>query len=57
MLIIIIIRVAILVTFILLVIGVPAFFVWAIRFAVRYERRHRELEVRIEALERRGSVK
>lgn len=53
MLIIIIIRTAILITFFLLLIAVPAGFVWAIRFAARYERRHKELQVSVKDLKRR----
>jgi hypothetical protein len=57
MLIIIIIRVIIFVTFLLLVGEGIAAIIWATRFAARYERRHKELEVRIDVLERRESGK
>lgn len=53
MLIILIIRITIFVTFLLLVGEGVAAVIWARRFAVRYERRHKELEIRIDALERR----
>lgn len=53
MLIIIIIRITIFVTFLLLTGEGIAAVIWATRFAARYERRHKELETRIEALEHR----
>lgn len=51
MLIILIIRIIIFVTFLLLLIEGVAAFYWAMRFAARYERRHKELEVRLDKLE------
>ena len=56
MLLIYIIRTVIFITFLLLVVGEIAAFVWAIRFNTNYERRHKELEVRVEALERRSQL-
>lgn len=52
MLIILIIRITIFVTFLLLVIKGVVDVLWMRYFAARYERRHRELEIRIDALER-----
>lgn len=57
MLIIIIIRTTIFITFLLLLVEGVAAVVWAIRFAARYERRHKELEARVEVLEHRSEQK
>lgn len=56
MLIILLIRAAIWLTFILLIAEGIAAIIWATRFSQNYVRKHRELEVRVEALERRLSL-
>jgi hypothetical protein len=46
-------RIAIWLTFLLLIAGEIAGTIWAVRFAVTYERRHQELNRRVEVNERR----
>jgi hypothetical protein len=53
MTIIVLVRLAIWLTFLLLVVEGIAAIVWATRFSKNYVLKHRELEVRVEGLERR----